>query len=494
MRSPTPTHALLALLVAAAIPLAGCGDDGGTSSPLDEALGFLPQDAGFAFIASTDLDDYEDVRALIERFPIGGRAEDALRESLQEEGLDFERDVEPLLGNEVVIGTGDNASFIDESGDTPFVLAIETQDGDKLRELVERDGRAQGESEGYDLYQGREDDTWVAVKDDVLVLSDDEQTLRDALEQRGGDDRLTEDDVEEAFDELPEDAPIRLYANVGALLEASPDAQAARKVKWVEQLETLGLTADASEDAISVEFALNTDPEGLSDDDLPIASGTEAPQLLERGRDGEQFVVGLRDPAQVVEFAQAAAKVVDPAGYAEYETGKVALGRRLGIDVDEDLVGQIGDVTAAVSLDGTFGVRAELADASAFEDTLARVMERLPELAGATVTRDGQFYEVAAEGETVAVGVADGALVAADTPARAAEVARRALVDAEGQEGAFVAVADVERLVNAVLDQLRSAFGVVGGSVFTGPLGDLTQSLSASTDALTGRLELTLDD
>ena len=51
-------------------------------------------------------------------------------------------------------------------------------------------------SEGYDIYQGQEDDTWLAIKDEVLVLSDNEETLENALKQRGEDDRLTEDDVE----------------------------------------------------------------------------------------------------------------------------------------------------------------------------------------------------------------------------------------------------------------------------------------------------------
>ena len=68
---------------------------------------------------------------------------------------------------------------------------------------------------------------------------------------------------------------------------------------------------------------------------------------------------------------------IDPAGYAEFQAGKEAIGRRLGIDVDEDVLAQLtGDVSAAVDIDGKFGVRAELEDADAFEETLAKVMER----------------------------------------------------------------------------------------------------------------------
>src|SRR6185503_12730383 len=107
--------------------------------------------------------------------------------------------------------------------------------------------------------------------------------------------------------------------------------------------------------------------------DLPIASGTDAPQLLERGDRGAEVAVSLRDPSQVVDFALAAAKVVNPAGYAQFETGKATIGRRLGIDVDDELLGQLtGDLAAVVTLDGNFGARAQLDDPDAFKGTLKK--------------------------------------------------------------------------------------------------------------------------
>lgn len=490
--------AALAAASAIAMSVSACGDDG-AASPLDEALGFLPEDAGFVFIASTDRDDYDDVQRLVERFPFGGRLEDALRQSIESEGREFDRDVEPLLGNELVLGVADNERFVRGEDDRPFVLALETEDAGKARDFAREDATDEGESEGYDLFHG-EGDSWIAVKDEVLVLSNDEQTLKSALEQRGSDDRLGEDEVEEAFEELPEDAPVRVYANVGALLEASPGAAEARKVKWVDHLEAVGVTAEVSEDAISIDYAITTDPEGLSDEDLPLAAGGDAPQLLERDEDSAEVAFGLRDPAQVVDFALAAGKVIDPAGYADYETGKAAFGRRLGIDVDEDVLAQLtGDVSAVAALDGSFGMRAELDDPDAFEGTLEKVMDGLPELAdGVTVTRPRQgdrFYGVASEdGTTYAVGIAEGALVVANDAELASEVATRGLVDAEGQEGALVVAADAERLANAALSQFQGGIEGLGGSLFTGPLGELTASASASTDAVTGSLELSIED
>ncbi len=497
MLSPKLSHAVPALFAVAAIALAGCGGDDEAASSLDEALGYLSEDAGFALVASTDLEDYDDFRQILDKFPFAGRAEDLLNESLSGAGVDFEQDVRPLLGNEVVIGTDENASFIDSGSDTPFVLAIETQDAGKLEDLLTEDSREAGESEGYDLYQGQDDDTWIAIKDEVLVLSDREETLKDALAQRGEDDRLTEDDVDAAFEELPEDAPVKAYANVKALLAASPDSEKALQVDWVDHIETFGLSADATDDGIALDWSLRTDPEGLTDDDLPFASGTEAPQLLERDEGSAEIVLGLRDPSQVVDFALATAEVVDPAGYAEFQGAKEQAGRRLGVDIDKDVLAQLtGDASAAVSIDGQFGVRAGLEDAASFERTLGKIMDGLPEFSDdITVAKaGGQFYTLSTgDGERYVLGVADGALVLASDMPTATEVANRALVDAEGQEGAFVAAADAEQLANAALARLAGGLQGLGGSLFTGPLGDLLTSASAATDGLTGRLELKVE-
>jgi hypothetical protein len=500
MLSPKLSHAIPALAAAAALALAGCGDSNDeAASPLDEAVGYLPEDAGFALIASTDLEDYDDLRGVLDKFPFAGRAEDLLKESLEQGDIDFDEQIAPLLGNEVVIGVDDNASFVDGSEETPFVLAIETEDGGKLEDLAKEGGTDEGSSEGYDIYQGQEDDTWIGIKDDVLVLSDNEDTLKNALKQRGEDDRLTEEDVDAAFEDLPEDAPVKTYVNVKELLEADPDSQEALKVKWVDHIETLGLTASAAEDAITLDYSLRTNPDGLSDDDLPMASGSEAPQVFARETGRPEVLMGLRDPSQVIDFGLATAKALDPAGYAEFQAGKEAIGRRLGIDVDDDVLAQLtGDVSAVVDIDGQFGVRTELEDADAFEETLSKVMDQLPEFSDdVTVTKPkagDRFYGVAtSDGKSYAVGVANGALVVANDAPLAAAVATRELVDAEGQEGAFVAAADAEQIANAALARFSGGLQGLGGSLFTGPLGDLLTSAEASTDGVTGTLELEIE-
>src|SRR4051794_24865571 len=91
MLSPKPLSALFAL-AALVLALAGCGGGGSdkASSPLDEALGYLSEDAGFAFVASTDLNDYDDLRAVLDKFPFSGRIEDGLKQTLEQQGVNFD--------------------------------------------------------------------------------------------------------------------------------------------------------------------------------------------------------------------------------------------------------------------------------------------------------------------------------------------------------------------------------------------------------------------
>ena len=492
--------ALSSVIAVAALAFAGCGGgDDEAASSLDEALGYLPEDAGFVFIASTDTGDYEDVDKVLDKFPFGGQAKDALKDGLETGDLDFDEDIKPILGNEVVIGTDDNESFVDSGSDTTFVMALQAKDEGKLEKLAKDGTESRGETEGYDVYETDSGDTWLAVKDDVVVLSDEEDTLETALAQRGEDDRLTEDDVEPAFEDLPDDAPARAYVNVKALLAVDPDAKQALKIKWVDHIETVGLTGSVSEDEIAIDYRIATDPEGLTEADLPLASRIEAPQVFEREDGSSEIVIGLGDPGRVIEFAQAAAEAVDPAGFGQFAAGKEQIGKRLGIDVDKDVIAQLsGDVAAIVTLDEKFGLRAEVEDPTAFDRTLARVMKRLPEFAdGVTVTGPGKgesLYGVATEaGRSYTLGLNRGAFIVANDAELAGEVATRPLESVDGLQGAFVSSADAEQLANDVIAKFGSGLQGIGASLFTGPLGEVRSSASSSTEGMTGRLSLEIE-
>jgi hypothetical protein len=492
-------------LVLLGLLIAGCGgDDSGNA--LDSTLAFLPKDTVFAMAVDTDVegDQYKAVSALVDKFPFGDQAKSSLRRQLEQlsGGVNFNDDVKPILGNPAVLGAADAEAITGDSNN--FVLALQAKDQGALEDLVDKlKPRELGEASGATLYE--EGGTEFAVKDDLFVIADDESRLKSTLERADGDDHFDEDSFDEALDGLPEGALARIYTDVEALLKADPDSVDARKVKWVGALRTLGLTATAKDDAVDVDFRLRTEGD-LSDEDLPIAAGDEAPPVIER--EGE-IGVGIRDLAHIVRFGENAGQAIDPAGFGDYEQAKRTIDRQLGVSLDDDLVGQMtGNVSASVAIDGGFGVRAELKDPQGFKRTLAKVADVLPSFAeGAgfgTVAlskpKAGEdFYALEQpDGDAVIFGVVDDVLVVASDARRAGTLANQEPAAVEGANGSVVVGADAEQVVNTLLQQFGPALGLpdlggLGTGLFTRPLGDLNGYISASTDELRGKLTLKVE-
>jgi hypothetical protein len=501
------TLALLACLTPPA--LSACGGDDKSATPLDASLAYLPEDAPFAVAIDTDLDgdQYKAIDSILAKFPLEVTS---VKELLREElagagsGVDFEQDIEPILGKPFVVGAIDD-SFVRSSTTSDFVAAIQVEDEAALEHLLDKShSRKTGEVAGATEYEQR--GSVFAVDDQVVVFAGSTELLDQALERADGDDHLDPDTFEAALDGLPESAAARVYADMEALLAGDPGAMGARRVKWIGALRTLGMTASADEEEVELQMNLRTDPEGLSDEDLPIASGDEAPPVLAHG--GE-IGFGIRDAAHMIAFAEATAQALNPSGFGEYEQAKQTLDARLDISIDDDLFGQLtGDMSASVALDGSFGVRAEVEDPARLERTLAKIADVLPRFAeGAGLGRvmiqkpsGGEgFYTLAQpDGDGVVFGVSDGLLVVASDEGRARELAAEDPEPVDGAEGAVTMSADAEQLANAVVDQFREQLGVggleaFGAQLFTGPLEDMSGWMSATTEGLRGRFSLRIE-
>ena len=171
----------------------------------------------------------------------------------------------------------------------------------------------------------------------MVIFAGDRQQLTQALARADGDDHLDEDTFNEGLDGLPDSALARVYADVGALLKNDPDTADALRVKWIAALRTLGATVVARNDGIDVDFRLRTEGD-LSDEDLPIAPGDEAPEVIKQ--EGE-IGLGIRDLAHIVKFAENAGQAVDPAGFGDYAKAKQTIDKQLGVSLDDDLIGQL---------------------------------------------------------------------------------------------------------------------------------------------------------
>lgn len=505
----------LALLGFAALALAasGCGGGEKAESPLDEALGYLSADAAFVAVIDTNIEgsQYQAAGKILDKFPFGDQILESLKSEIRSgSDVDFDRDLKPLLGNDFVVGADDPQAIIDDANQD-FVAAIQVKDGDKLRKLLKEsdDTEARGESNGADLFEDTKDGEFAAVKDDTFVLAPSKKLVEEALEQRQADDRLREEDLDGILKGLPADAAIRTYFDVQELLANDPDTKEALKVDWVRSLRTFGAAARIAEDEISIDFNLTTAGD-LDPKDLPLASGGEAPQVLSRPKGSPALSLGVRDLAQIVEFALATGKKVDPAQFGQLDAAKVQIKARTGVDFDSDLLEQLkGNAQALIDPSGSFAAREKLDDPEAFRRTLRRLAPVVGDfaegggLAGAKVSRSGGLYVLRSSGGTeIAYGVVGDHLVVADSAVRARRVASQDAEELSGAQGSVVATADAEALIKQAFAQIvRSSgglgqlggLGAIGIAGFDIPLGDVTAWVRIEKDGLRGELTLAID-
>jgi Protein of unknown function (DUF3352) len=494
------------LLPALVLLVAGCGG-GDSGSALDSTLAYLPKDTSFATAIDTDTggDQYQALAALLDKFPFGDQAKALLLRQFEESsgGIRYDEDLKPVLGNPLVIGAAEPQAITTSSNDA-FIVAIKARDADALDDLIGRlKLKKDGEASGATLY--RDGDTFVAVEDDMLVSANDESLLKSALERADGDDHFDEDTFNSALEDLPESALARVYTDLQELTTSDPGGVPAQRVSWIGALRTVGLTATAKDDSVDIDFRAHTEGE-LTDDDLPIAPGDDAPPVIKRrGEVG----LGIRDLAHIVRWAESAAQAIDPSGFGDYERAKQTIDSQLGVNLDRDLIGQLtGNVAASLALGRDFGVRSELRDPRAFERTLAKVADVLPSFAeGAGLGRvaltkpraRGGYYELRGRrGGKVVFGVSNDVLVVASNRARAVRLAREEPAAVEGASGSVTLGADAEQLVGTFLQKYGSVLGLpdlggLGTGLVTRPLGDLNGYVSASTDELRGRLTLAIE-
>ena len=484
------------LAVCAALAVAGCGG-GDSGSPLETALSYLPKDAQVVVALDTDLEggQYRSLNSMIEEFAFSGEIRDRLREQLPE-STDFENDIRPLLGNPLVVGL--------PSAGGAAIGAAQVEDEDKLNELVEKEkARKVGEAAGAALYQSGA--TSFATEGDVVTFAGNERDLRAALERADGDDHFDEETFTSALDGLPEEALLRIYADVEALLKSDSGSARARRSQWIGSLRTLGQTVVAKDERLETAFRLRTEGD-LSEEDLPIASGEEAPGVI--SREGE-VGLGIRDLAHTIRFAERTAQAIDPSGFGDYAQAKRTIDTQLGVSLDDDLIAQLnGNLSASVAVDGGFGVRAELDDPAAFRRTLAKIAPVLPDFAegagfgpvelGQVDGRDTIYTLTSPDGGLVAFGVVNDVLAVASSVQRAVQLGEEEPTPVEGANGSVVLNADAEQLANALIEGFGPALGIpdlggFGAAIITGPLGDLSGHVSSSPDGLSGRLTLAIE-
>src|SRR5437870_3665079 len=120
---------------AAVLAVAGCGGGGGKSSSTTPApASVLPASAPVLVTLGTDLSSsqWQKLLALAHKFPGYPDLLAKGRQELAKNGVDFSRDVKPVLGNEAAI------AWLDLMSANDFVVALKPNDAAKLDALLKK--------------------------------------------------------------------------------------------------------------------------------------------------------------------------------------------------------------------------------------------------------------------------------------------------------------------------------------------------------------------
>jgi hypothetical protein len=371
-----PVRGFVALF--AVLVVAGCGRGPGAGA-LDDTLAYFPEDAGLVVVVTTDLgsDQLERFdRKVVEPQTAGRSVEDILRQGAASLDLSFEEDVEPLLGNPLVIGM---------QGEHQIAAALRVRDATKLREVVEdiHGITEDGEAGGAQLYRA-EQGIALAIEGDFLLIAQDRDTLVAALEQRDSDGRLTQERFEEELPDTSPDSLLRGYADVATLADFfgldlnRPEIVRLRSIPWFGALRTVGVTASFSnDDQLVLDVAVNTDAGTLSEDNLPLATGEESPGVVQRT--GE-IASANRDQSRTTVFLLRAANAVFPD--SRFVRAVEELEDETGIDFENEILRQFdGPSASSLAFDGQdFAARSEVRDPDRLREQLRVLAPRLPEL------------------------------------------------------------------------------------------------------------------
>jgi len=221
---------LPALLAALAVLVAGCGgsDDGG-SSGTDPAAVSPPQAPVFiGFTVQPEGETKENIEALAQKIAgvddLGELIVTELENAASGEGeeFDFEKEVEPWLGEEGGIFLQD----YEEEDFESYGAAIQTSDEDAAREFVNKQIESDDEAAEDGSYDGvdfkvQEDETTIGVFDGLVAFAEDEATFKSMVDASDGENLAGDEDYSSAIAGAPDGSAADVFVDIGTLIEES---------------------------------------------------------------------------------------------------------------------------------------------------------------------------------------------------------------------------------------------------------------------------------
>jgi hypothetical protein len=262
---------VLPVLAAAAalLILAGCGGDSGPSS---DPASIAPPDA--LLFAEVDLKPTgalkKNVEAIASKVGIadpGGRIVEELEKSAREDGepIDFEKDVEPWLGETAAV-------FSTESGSDQASVAVQVADADAAQAFIDEKLRtdagkepkdASYEGVDYKLDEGSEEAEAAGIVGEFFVFGS-EREFQAAVDASDGDSLADSDKYTSIASADADGSLADVYVDVGRLIEESGESgldPEAKKIFEAAGLDLEEATAVASlvpgSDRVEIDVASN---------------------------------------------------------------------------------------------------------------------------------------------------------------------------------------------------------------------------------------------
>jgi hypothetical protein len=475
------------LVVLAAVGLAGCGSSSSkTASPLTTELSYLPSNTPFVMTLATDpnASAIKQAQALEGKFPLATLGQAALTSKLAQLGIDYQSDIRPLFGNPVAFGTS-GPTLSSSTARGQFIVAWVTKDAGKLRSLIKKLRlQSAGTHDGATLY--RAGAGALAIDGPTLVFGLSPASVTTALDLHARGSGISPAQYSSAVAGLPQNTLIETFGNLTGVL-SSPSAAKARLVPWVAALRGYAASISATTSGLTFQYRLDTSGGSLTAAQLPIASGGAVPSLA----GSLPIDVGIRDPAQVFTFVEAAEQETSPASYASFLKRQAAVQRKTGVNLNSLLGLLSGDLIIESDTHVTMG-RAAVSNPAAAAHALAKLVSVPTSVFthARSVTRaGGGLYRINEPGTTVTVGViGNQLLVGKATPAQLRAFAAAPATPAAGANGALA-------FRIALIDLLRIGLKKAPSQteqVILGLLGNVTGSTAASPSGLTGSATLGL--
>lgn len=398
---------ILATSAVALTLAAGCGGDEGVA--VGGGAEVAPASSALFASVNTDFDgeQWRQAEELLDRFPAGREALGDMLNQLEAEDVDFEQDVKPAVGPEVI--------FIvpDFEGDDAVVLT-QPEDPAKFQELVEK-GDESGVSEEIDGW-------WAGARSqealDRYKAAKDEGSLSD------------NDDFKDAMEDLPEDAAARVYVNGQAFNEA-----AMSQAQTTPEQQALVDCFGGDEATGGLGMALSAEDNGAR------LVGTSAAGAFEAPEDGSWDVIEDNTGGALGFFAtrglgEQIRRILECVSDSDEDVSRQIAQAELllGVSISEDLLPLFDDETVLAvhqaespGAEGqlsfaTFSLITEVADEDQAKQNLDKITSRLRAFSEDVSIEDVSIGDASAKRVTVSgedlivyYGVYDGRLVVTTT-------------------------------------------------------------------------------